>query len=458
MKTATENAGDIRIPHSRQAEAAVLGAMIMSREGQDIALEAGIDEKCIYSPDYVKIFRIIMTFREHDKPIDPITVSGQLVEDKNYGELRQEVAEMTSQFTTAAKVEGYVHLLRELSIRRGLIATCQEAVSMAGNVDATTEELISCLQNALDGFLSRNAPGTISDAAGIVEACIQHMERVKFETGLMNVPSGYAEIDEATCGWAPGDMIVLAARPSEGKTALALNFALNAVQAGKKVAFFSAEMEARQIGYRILASKSGVNGMRLRGEAEMTDEEWRRVNSVPAMKELRDLFIDDTPAISTAEFSAKARRLRRAKGVDLIIVDYMQLMRASESRKNGNREQDVSSISKTLKATAKKLEVPVIALAQLSRNAERAGEDGPKLSDLRESGAIEQDSDIVILASKDQAASFYGQRALILNIAKNRNGVASSAIRLSFDASTMRFSQYTPATMPGKVTEIPLKS
>jgi Replicative DNA helicase len=183
MKTATENAGDIRIPHSRQAEAAVLGAMIMSREGQDIALEAGMDEKCIYSPDYVKVFRVIMELRDRDKPIDPVTVSSQLVEDKNYVELCQEVTEMSSQFTTTAMVEGYVHLLRELSIRRDLIATCQEAVSMAGNVGVTPEEPISCLQNALDGFLSRNAPGTISDAAGIVEACIQNMERVKFETG-----------------------------------------------------------------------------------------------------------------------------------------------------------------------------------------------------------------------------------------------------------------------------------
>ena len=399
---------EIRIPNSREAEASVLGAMMMSREGLEIAEESGIDEQCFYSPDHVKIFQSIMALRDEARSIEPISVSNRLASEINLEMLRKTVINLASQFTGTAHIQSLVFLLRELAVRRSLLSICYDVVSKAGDMGISIDDIFELLQKSIDGFLTQTAPWQISDAATIIGDCIQEMQRVKFEDGLMNISSGMEELDQVTCGWAPGDMIVIAARPSDGKTALAMGLALNAAHNGKKVVFFSAEMKKTQIGFRILSNISGVNGMRLRNDDVMTDKEWQKVNDVLNERELKNLYIDDTPAISTAEFAAKARRFRRDKGVELILVDYLQLMVASDTRKNGNREQDVSSISKVLKATAKKLGVPVIALAQLSRNAERSGDEGPKLSDLRESGAIEQDADIVILFSKDKFAAANG--------------------------------------------------
>lgn len=442
-----QSESELWVPHDDAIESALLGAMLSFRSGLETAFELGTERQYFYNPDHVMVFDAISKSFKEELPVDPMSISGKFAGTPDHGRIIGKIGEMIRSTGSDSQVIRYVPMLRDMYIRRELIEAMKKATDDAVNISVTTGDLIARLHACVDSAMNQSAPEAIPDASRVLEDCLTAMRRVKFETGLMNIPTGIKELDEATCGWAPTDMIVLAARPSDGKTALALHFAMTAVREGKKVAIFSVEMAKELVGYRILSSASGINGLRLRSEEMLTDDEWGILEEVVKAEKFKRLFLDDTPALSTAAFTAKARKLRKALGVDLIIVDYLQLMRSSEANRNSIREQDVAYISKTMKATAKSLGIPVIALAQLSRNAENRN-DGPKLSDLRESGSIEQDADVVILMSRDKDPIFGDEdnRVRVLHIAKNRNGKAADKIRLSFDGATMRFGpEETPA-------------
>jgi replicative DNA helicase len=346
------------------------------------------------------------------------------------------------EYTTSALLDENILKLREFALRRGMIQLCTETMNEAYNLVSSPADALDKMQAGLNSLTDSLVLTSSKDGREVVNECIAEMEDAKFVRGTVAVSSGIRELDEIVSqGWRPGDMIVIAARPSVGKTAFAVNLALNAVKGGKKVGLFSAEMADVQIGYRIISNMTGIPGTLLRSDQDMSLADWTAVrNLVKGPSPLDDLYVDDTPAISIAEFTAKARKMVR-EGVGLVFVDYLQLMTAGVSR-NSVREQEVAAISHALKAAAKKYGIPVIALAQLSRQAQHGAMEGrgPQLSDLRESGAIEQDADIVLFLSptEDWSGQAEGKRLIKLDVAKNRNGQTGS-LTLTMTPETMTF-------------------
>ncbi len=281
----------------------------------------------------------------------------------------------------------------------------------------------------------------------ILTGQIDKIENISKQEGLSGIPSGFSELDRVTSGWQPSDLIILAARPGMGKTAFVLSMARNmAVDHHKKVAVFSLEMSSVQLITRIISSETGLSSEKLR-KGDLTDREWNELTSGVKDLEKAHLFIDDTPALSVFDLRAKVRRLKSTQGLDLIVIDYLQLMTVGGSKTQGNREQEISTISRSLKSIAKELSVPVIALSQLSRAVEtRSASKRPQLSDLRESGAIEQDADIVSFIYRPQYYSISewedgdpsDNQAEII-IAKHRNGSLED-VRLRFIAELAKFS------------------
>ena len=284
----------------------------------------------------------------------------------------------------------------------------------------------------------------MQDIGSIINAVLDNLQELQNTTGLSGVPSGYPSIDRVTQGWQKSDLIILAARPSVGKTAFALNIARNAaVDANMPVAVFSLEMSADQLGKRLITTESGLSGEKIKGGIKLEQYEWIQLEDTLKRLAKAPLYIDDTPGIPIMEFRTKAKRLVKSKGVRLIVVDYLQLMQGPVELR-GLREQEVAAISRTLKATAKELNIPIIALSQLSRNAvQRTGGTGkPQLSDLRESGSIEQDADMVIFIHRPDFVGMSDnpedkEKAYIV-IAKHRNGEVCD-IEMKYKANQVKF-------------------
>ncbi|QCX53413.1 replicative DNA helicase [Elizabethkingia sp. JS20170427COW] len=433
-------------PNAVDIEKLVIGTFLIDKKALDFSIDL-LNENVFYDPRHQEIYSAIFKLYKDNHPVDMMTVIQELKrsEKLNLAGGDAYIIELTLGVSSSAHIEYHVRIILEKYILRSLI-------NISGNViDQSYKEstdVFELLDEAEKGFFEITN-GTIKKgfdtANSLVKEALEKVKSLRDKQGLSGVPSGFKAVDKETGGWQPSDLIIIAARPAMGKTAFLLSMARNiAVDQNIPIALFSLEMASVQLIMRMISSETGISSEKLR-KGSLSDEEWERLFSNVANLEKAPLYIDETPALSIFDFRAKCRRLVMQHGVKIIMVDYLQLMTASTGKGVGNREQEISTISRSLKAIAKELNVPVIALSQLSRSVENRPGKRPQLSDLRESGAIEQDADIVSFIYRpeyykidqweDETPSA-NQAELI--IAKHRNG-STEDVRLAFHGSMARF-------------------
>lgn len=445
-------------PQSRELEEAVLGAILIEKGAMDIAVEI-LRPECFYVDANQRIFAAMLGLEKKSMPIDLLTVVEEL---KNREELDAVggpyyVTKLTNSVVSSANIEAHCRIVLQKHMARRLIQIGGEMVDMGYDDSSDIFDAIDASEKLISG-VNENIKTTYTKVdAGVVKV-LQKIDALRNSTKeLTGIDTGFIDINKLTCGWQEPDLIILAARPSVGKTALALNFARNACKKGVPVGFFSLEMSEAQLIYRLLSIESQMPlADIIRGK--LTEDRMKDLYKLGAQP-ISDLplYIDDTSAINIHELRSKARKMYKA-GCRLIIIDYLQLMSGIQNARSDNREQEISKISRDLKSLAKELMIPIIALSQLSRAVEsRTGEKMPILSDLRESGAIEQDADIVMFMYRPE---YYGKNAnehgealngeTHLKFAKHRSG-ALDTIRLQANLSIQKFND-TGAIFPPQGT------
>ena len=432
-------------PQALEVEEAVLGAMLIEPSSVDMALEE-LSSSCFYDPRHRMIYEAMSELVNGHTPVDIVTVSSKLREKGNLEAVGGPVAlaGMSDKVGAAAHIEYYVKILKQKSIQRDLITASYEILKDSYDDSVTVDQLIDDAQTKVYNAIQNNLRKDVQEVGSIINDALKEVEKNQNTTGMSGVPSGFPSLDRITMGWQASDLIILAARPSVGKTAFALNLARNAaVDHNMPVAVFSLEMSALQLVMRLMTTESGLPAEKLKGGSKLDPWDWQQLETRLASLSKAPLYIDDTPSIPLMEFRTKVKRLVKSKGVHLVIVDYLQRMQGPVELR-GLREQEVAAISRTLKATAKELNIPIIALSQLSRNAvQRTGGSGkPQLSDLRESGSIEQDADMVIFIHRPDyvglGESPEGKEATQIIIAKHRNGEVCD-IDMLFKSEQVRF-------------------
>ena len=447
-------------PQAPELEQAVLGAMMLERNAVNEAIDI-LRPDSFYVDAHKRIFDAIQGLFRNDQPIDILTVTQEL---KKRAELDIVggpfyISQLTNKVASSANVQYHARIISQKHILRELIRI--SADTMRDAYDDTTDvfELLDKSEQELYTVTSGNLKRNYEPMSDLIGVAITNIENAKNKTGgVSGVPTGFAKLDKLTGGWQKSDMVIIAARPGMGKTAAVLSMARNiAVEHKKAVAVFSLEMSSTQLVTRLIASESGISSEKLR-KGDLSDAEFAILHQHIARLTNAPIFIDDTPALNIFELRAKCRRLKSQHNVELIVIDYLQLMTTGgDSHKGGNREQEISNISRSIKSIAKELDVPIIALSQLSRAVEtRGGDKRPMLSDLRESGAIEQDADIVCFLYRpeyykiyeDHYGSTLGIGEVI--IAKHRNG-ALDTVLLRFIPELAKFAdlETSPAIFGG---------
>ena len=436
-------------PQAVDLEEVVLGAMMIDKKGVDEVIDI-LQPEAFYKESHQLIFNSIISLFEKQEPIDIKTVSFQLKKDGNLNTVGGDyyLIELSQKVSSSAHIEFHSRIILQKFIQRKLISISNEIIEDSYDETSDVFDLLDKAESRIYDISQRNLKKNTQSAEDLVLAAKKKIEEISKKEGLSGIASGFGEIDRLTSGWQPSDLIIVAARPGMGKTAFTLSMARNiSVENNIPVAFFSLEMSAIQLITRLISSETGLNSEKLR-TGKLEKFEWELLNVKVTNLENAPLYIDDTPSLSIFELRAKARRLSSQFGIKLIVVDYLQLMTLGSSQKSGNREQEISTISRNLKALAKELDIPIIALSQLSRAVElRGGTKRPILSDLRESGAIEQDADIVSFLYRpeyykidewddEERSPALGQAEFI--VAKHRNGGLSS-IKLKFINSLGKF-------------------
>ena len=429
-------------PQALDLEEVVLGAMMIDKKGVDEVIDI-LSPEAFYKEAHKFIFEAIFKLFEGSEPIDLLTVSTQLKKDGKLDLVGGDfyLIGLTQRVSSSAHIEFHARIILQKFIQRSLIKISNEIIEDAYDETKDVFDLLDNAEAKLYEVTQGNVKKSTESAQSLVIQAKKKIEEISNKEGLSGIPSGFDKLDKLTSGWQPSDLIIVAARPGMGKTALTLTMARNiAVASNQPVAFFSLEMSSVQLITRLISSETGLSSEKLR-TGKLEKHEWEQLNVKVKTLEKAPLFIDDTPSLSIFDLRAKARRLASQYGIKLIVIDYLQLMTAGGSQKGGNREQEISMISRNLKALAKELNVPVIALSQLSRAVEtRGGSKRPLLSDLRESGAIEQDADIVSFIYRpeyykidewddEERSPTEGQAEFI--VAKHRNGGLDN-IRLKF--------------------------
>lgn len=437
-------------PQAIDLEEAVLGALMLEKDAAADAFEILIAES-FYKDEHQKIFSAIKSLFEQSKPIDILTVTEQL---KNTGELEFVggpfyISQLTSKVASAANIEFHSRIITQKYILRELIKISSETIKDCYDDTTDVLDLLDKTEKHLYKITEGNIRKDYSKMEDLIHDAIKKIEVLsKQEGGLSGVPSGFHELDKITSGFQNSDMIILAARPGMGKTAFVLSLARNAaIDFDKPVGVFSLEMSSLQLVNRLIAAETELSAEKLK-KGNLEPFEWEQLNAKINKLSKAKIFIDDTAGLSVFELRAKCRRLKTQFNVGLIIIDYLQLMSGGSENK-GNREQEISTISRSIKAIAKELDVPIIALSQLSRAVEtRGGEKKPLLSDLRESGAIEQDADMVMFIYRpeyygiheDEKGETTDNTAEII-IAKHRNG-ALAEVKLKFIKNLAKFANF----------------
>lgn len=436
-------------PQAVDLEEVVLGAMMIDKKGVDEVIDI-LHPDVFYKDAHRFIYEAIFILFEESQPVDLLTVSSQL---KKSGKLEASggdfyLIKLTQKVASSAHIEFHARIILQKFIQRSLIKISSEIIEEAYDEGTDVFDLLDAAEAKLYDVTQGNLKRSAETAQDLVIQAKKRIEEIAGKEGMSGIPSGFDKLDKLTSGWQPSDLIIVAARPGMGKTALTLSMARNmAVNSNIPVAFFSLEMSSVQLITRLISSETGLSSEKLR-TGKLEKHEWEQLNVKVKSLEKAPLFIDDTPSLSIFDLRAKARRLASQHNIKMIMIDYLQLMTAGGSQKGGNREQEISTISRNLKALAKELNVPVIALSQLSRAVEtRGGSKRPILSDLRESGAIEQDADIVSFIYRpeyykieewddEERTPTQGQAEFI--VAKHRNGGLEN-IRLKFIGNQGKF-------------------
>jgi replicative DNA helicase len=430
-------------PQALDLEEVVLGAMMIDKKGVDEVIDM-LSPDAFYKDAHKYIFEAIFKLFESSEPIDLLTVSSQLKKDSKLDIAGGDfyLIYLTQKVSSSAHIEFHARIILQKFIQRSLIKISNEIIEDSYDETKDVFDLLDRAEARLYEVTQGNIKRSSETSQELVRQAKKKIEEISNKEGISGVPSGFDKLDKLTSGWQESDLIIIAARPGMGKTALALSMARNiAVTQNIPVAFFSLEMSSIQLITRLISSETGLSSQKLR-TGRLEKHEWEQLNVKVKALEKAPLFIDDTPSLSIFDLRAKSRRLSSQHGIKLIVVDYLQLMTTGGGMKGiGNREQEISTISRNLKALAKELSIPVIALSQLSRAVEtRGGSKRPLLSDLRESGAIEQDADIVAFIYRpeyykidewddEERTPTEGQAEFI--VAKHRNGGLDS-IRLKF--------------------------
>lgn len=433
-------------PQALDVEEAVLGALMLEREAF-IGVADVLTEDSFYKEEHREIFKVIKNLSMQDKPVDLLIVTQEL---KNNGLLEKVggpyyITQLTSKVASAAHLEFHARIIAQKFIQRELIRACSEIQSEAYDDTKDVDELINQAESAIFKISEGNIKKETLPIKPILKEAVNLIQEAsKRSDGLSGVPSGFTKVDRITSGWQKTDLIIIAARPAMGKTAFVLSMTRNmAVDYKVPVAVFSLEMSSIQLVNRLIASESELGSEKIK-KGSLVGDDWDKLNAAIQRLDEAPIFIDDTPALSIFEFRAKCRRLKMQHDLGMILVDYLQLMTAGTDTR-GSREQEVSMISRSLKAIAKELDVPIIALSQLNRSVESREGKRPQLSDLRESGAIEQDADMVIFIHRpeyyninedEEGNSLKGVAEII--IAKHRNGAVGD-VRLRFRKELAQF-------------------
>jgi replicative DNA helicase len=431
------------MPNDSRIEQAVIGALLLDSTAMDIVNEV-LHEECFYATPARYTFNAIQAVYRQNYKVDIFTVLDQLKRDGTL-EAVGGVAQMTrftNNVVSAAHIETHCRILKEKYLLRSFITMGQQLSSSAANPSTDAFDLLHDMEKQLFDISMGNIKSAYKHTGTLgMEAIKRVIHLMQNKEEITGVPTGYTRLNKLTCGWQPTDLILLAARPSVGKTAFALNLALNAAEDVRKpvrVGIFSLEMSASQITDRLLSSMSRIRLEHLR-RGRLTEEEQQTLYKTADRLSRLGIFIDDAAAMTTMHIKSTARRMIARDGVGLIVVDYLQLITGSR-QKGGSREQEISAISRELKAIAKELEVPVIALSQLSRTIESRASKEPQLSDLRESGSLEQDADIVAFITRDdyQSTEAHGDSNGYIKFRKHRNG-ALDDIAFKTDLSIQRW-------------------
>jgi replicative DNA helicase len=422
-------------PQNLEAEQSILGSILLENSAINNVLEV-ISKDDFYSEAHRKIFNLMVELSEKNEPVDIITLSNALKDRKMLDSIggTAYLASLVDNVPSAANVTNYAKIAKEKAILRGLIASATEIINNCYETGTDVDQVLDQAENSIFKIAENKVRPSFYPIREIVKDSFRSIEDLYARKELITgVPTGFEKIDDLTSGLQQSDLIIIAGRPSMGKTAFALNIAQYAALEGHTpVAVFSLEMSKEQLVFRLLASEAKVDSQRLR-KGFLGETDWPKLTTAAGRLSEAPLFIDDTPAITVLEMKAKSRRLKADAGLGLIVVDYIQLMRGGNYR--DSREQEISEISRSLKALAKELKVPVIALSQLNRKVEDRTNRRPQMADLRESGAIEQDADVIAFIYRDEVYNKSednpekGTAEII--IGKQRNG-PTGTVKLAF--------------------------
>ena len=423
-------------PHDQIAEQALVGSILIDPSIFSQMSEL-IKRDDIYNPGLQEVWGAFERLDSKGEPIDQVTV---YEESKSYPGIANIITETMTSTPYAGNPQAYAKIVADNAVYRRLIEAARKIAELGYSSPESTESALDRAESILFSASRSQRSGRFWTAPEMVGRAYDRIARIAAGECRAGVPTGIASIDRVTGGWQKSDLIIIAARPSVGKTALATTMAMNAAATGKKIAIFSIEMSSEQIGARMLSASSGVPLQKIRQGVD-NGMDLARIAAGVYEVERADINVDDSPAATPGELRSKCRRLLSDRGVDLIIVDYLQLMSPDRVSKDGNRVNDVSDISRGLKMLARELNVPVIALSQLSRSSEYRESGEPRLSDLRDSGAIEQDADVVLMLWKKGDVAFDDiDETVYAKIAKHRNGPTGLA-ELQFHRPTAKFSE-----------------
>lgn len=428
-------------PHDIEAEQAIIGSMLTDKDAVIAAVEV-LQEQDFYREDNKIIYSAILNLYNRAEPIDIITLKSEL---KSMGKFEavgglEYIVQLPDKVPTTSNVEQYIKIVEEKSMLRALIKTADELITLGYDPTQEVEQVIDIAEKKIFQVMQKkNQKGYSSIKDILVDTFTQLEQLYNQKESITGVPTGFVDLDYRTSGLHNSDLILVAARPAMGKSAFALNIATNAaVRAKVPVAIFSLEMSKEQMTNRILCSEAMVDSAKVR-TGKIDDDEWAKLAATSGELSEAGIYIDDTPGISIMEIRAKCRKMKLEKNIGLVVIDYLQLVQGS-NKKGGSREQEIAEISRSLKILAKEIDVPVIALSQLSRAPEQRIDHRPMLSDLRESGSIEQDADIVMFLYRDDYYNEDTEKKNIAEviIAKHRSG-ATGTVELLWLANYTKF-------------------
>ncbi len=435
-------------PQAVQLEEAVLGALMLDRDALPMVMDI-LRPESFYKEGHQLVYRAVIRLFERSNPVDLLTVTEEL---KKSGDLEKAgggyyLVELTHRVASAANIEYHARIIAQKHIQRELIRVSTNVIRDAYEDTTDVFNLLDDAEKGLFAITQNNLSRSYESMGSLSAKVLKQIEELTQKgDGLTGVPTGFTDLDRLTSGWQPSDLVIVAARPGMGKTSMVLAVALNAARDfGKGVALFSLEMASTQLVQRLISMEAEIAGSKMRN-GKLEDYEWQQLQTTVERLSTVPIFIDDTPAINIFELRAKCRRMKQQHDIQLVIIDYLQLMTGSTEGKGGNREQEIAGISRALKSLAKELNIPVIALSQLSRAVEvRGGSKRPQLSDLRESGSIEQDADIVAfiyrpeyyqILEDESGQSLKGIAEFI--VAKHRHG-ALDTVRMRFVDTFAKF-------------------